>query len=107
MNPKEAKKADLSALENSISELFGWPYANLSNETALNATMRDGKSDSFKKSLELKPTLLKPYLYERCVAKVSKAGRFAEVLAVGIRSPEGRGSLQEISDCDYDKPIPA
>lgn len=72
-NPKEAKKADLPALEGSISELLGW-CVNPSNETALNATVRDGKLDSFKKLLELNPTLLKQYLHKRYVARVSKAG---------------------------------
>ena len=63
-NPKEAKKVDLSALESSISELLGW-CSNPSNETALNAALHSGKLDSFKKLLELNPTLLKPYLHKR------------------------------------------
>ena len=64
MNPKEAKKVDLPALGNSISELLGW-RANPSNETALNAALQRGKLDSFKKLLDLNPTLLKPYLQKR------------------------------------------
>ena len=65
-NAKESKKADLPALENSISELLGW-CSNPSNETALNAAMQSKKLDTFKKLLELKPTLLKPYLHKRYV----------------------------------------
>lgn len=62
VNAKESKEVDLSVLENSISELLGWT-SNPSNETALNATF--GNLDTFKKLLELNPTLLKPYLDKR------------------------------------------
>ena len=65
-NAKESKKADLSALESSISELLGW-CSNPSNETALNAALQNRKSDAFRKLLELKPTLLKPYLHKKYV----------------------------------------
>ena len=74
-NPKEAKEADLPALESSISELLGW-CANPSNETALSAAVQEGESDSFKKLLELNPTLLKPYLHKRYTARVLQADRF-------------------------------
>ena len=63
-NAKESKEADLSTLENSISELLGW-CSNASNETALNAAMRSGKLDTFKKLLELNPALLEPHLHMR------------------------------------------
>ena len=63
-NAKESKEADLSALESSISELLGW-CSNPSNETALSAAVQSQQLDSFKKLLELNPTLLKPYLYKR------------------------------------------
>ena len=74
-NPKEAKNADLPVLESSISELLGW-CANPSNETALSAALQEGKLDSFKKLLELNPTLLKPYLHKRYTARVFQADRF-------------------------------
>ena len=74
-NPKEAKKADLPALESSISELLGW-FTNPSNETALNAALQEGRLDSFKKLLELKPTLLGPYLHKRYTTRVLRADRF-------------------------------
>ena len=74
-NPKEAKKADLLALESSISELLGW-CANPSNETALSAALQEGKLDSFKKLLELNPTLLKPYLHKRYTARALRADHF-------------------------------
>ena len=69
-NAKEAKKVDLSALESSISELLGWS-SNPSNETALSAAVHNGEFGSFKKLLELNPTLLKPYLHKRYTDKVS------------------------------------
>ena len=68
-NAKEAKKADLPALESSISELLGW-CSNPSNETALSAALKSGKLDSFKKLLELNPALLKPYLHEKYASRV-------------------------------------
>jgi hypothetical protein len=81
-NPKEAKKADLPALESSISELLGW-CANPSNETALSAALQEGKLDSFKKLLELNPTLLKPYLHKRYTTRVLQAYRFCDSLIAG------------------------
>jgi hypothetical protein len=66
VNAKESKKADLSALESSISELLGW-CSNPSNETALNAALQVGRLDAFKKLLGLNPTLLKPYLHKKYV----------------------------------------
>ena len=74
-NPKEAKNADLPALESLISELLGW-CTNPSNETALSAALQEGKLDSFKKLLELNPTLLKPYLRKKYTARVFQADRF-------------------------------
>ena len=68
-NPKEAREADLPTLESSISELLGWS-ANPSNGTVLSAAARDGKLDSFKKSLELNPTLLEPYLHKKYPARI-------------------------------------
>ena len=68
-NAKEAKKVDLPALESSISELLGW-CSNPSNETALSAALQSGKLDSFKKLLELNPTLLKPYLHKKYTLEV-------------------------------------
>lgn len=65
-NAKESKEADLSVLESSISELLGW-CSNPSNETPLNAAVQLGKLDTFKKLLELNPTLLKPYLHKRYI----------------------------------------
>jgi len=86
-NPKEAKKADLPALESSISELLGW-CANPSNETALNAALQEGRFDSFKKLLELNPTLLGPYLHKRYTGRESsKFIGFVDGLVVGTRSP--------------------
>ena len=67
-NAEEAKKADLPALESSISKLLGW-RSNPSNETALSAALRYRKLDSFKKLLELKPTLLKPYLHKKYASR--------------------------------------
>lgn len=81
MNPKEAKKADLPALGNSISELLGW-RANPSNETALNAALQWGNLDSFKKLLDLNPTLLKPYLHKRYPARFLMIA-FADSLVTG------------------------
>ena len=63
-NPKEAKKADLPALESSISELLGW-CSNPSNETALSAAIISKQLASFKKLLELNPALLQPYLHKK------------------------------------------
>ena len=63
-NAEEAEKADLPVLEGSIAELLGW-CSNPSNETALSAALNSGMLDSFKKLLELNPTLLRPYLYKR------------------------------------------
>ncbi|KAF9647522.1 ankyrin [Thelephora ganbajun] len=63
-NAKEAKNADLPALESSILELLGW-CSNPSNETALNAAVQSGKLGPFEKLLELNPTLLRPYLHKR------------------------------------------
>ena len=68
-NAKEAKKADLPALESSISELLGW-CSNPSNETALSAALQSKKLDSFKKLLELNPALLKPYLHKKYAPSV-------------------------------------
>jgi len=73
-NAKETKKADLYMLESSISELLGW-CSNPSNETALSAVLHSGKLDSFKKLLELNPTLLKPHLHKRC-SRIFCAHRF-------------------------------
>lgn len=63
-NPKGAKKADLPALESSISELLGW-CSNPSNETALSAALHSRQLSSFKKLLELNPALLEPYLHKK------------------------------------------
>lgn len=71
-NAKESKDTDLLALENSISELLGW-CSNPSNETALSAAVKSGKLDVFKKLLELRPTLLKPYLQKRHATKVLRS----------------------------------
>ena len=63
-NPKEAKKANLPALESSVFELLGW-CSNPSNETALSAALHSGHLNSFKKLLELNPALLEPYLHKK------------------------------------------
>jgi hypothetical protein len=68
-NAKEAKNADLPAMESSISELLGWCF-NPSNETALSAALHFRRLDSFKKLLELNSTLLKPYLHMKYVPRV-------------------------------------
>lgn len=75
VNAKEAKTADLAALESSISELLGW-CSNPSNESALNAALRSAKLDSLKKLLELNPTLLKPYLHKRYATGLLQADHF-------------------------------
>ena len=81
MNPKEAKKADLPALESSISELLGW-CANPSNETALNAALHWRELNSFKKLLDLNPTLLKPYSQKRYSARFLMIA-FVDSLVIG------------------------
>jgi hypothetical protein len=68
-NAKESKDLDLQTLEGSISDLLGW-CSNPSDETALSAAVKSGRLDSFKKLLELNPTLLKPYFHKRYVTRV-------------------------------------
>ena len=93
-NPKEAKKADLPALESSISELLGW-CSNPSNETALSAAVHSRQLSAFKKLLELDPALLQPHLHKKCAfIHSSPSWSFSiDALVVGTRLPDRTSSF--------------